>query len=233
VADFIHSIQIMVWKVPDFSPNAVSDPAVYLSPLFAAAYASRDQLPPLNKLKQLYAKCNRRRIHLIFIYRHSKAVSKDHDGGHIRESLAIVTHINACGVDEVVSISIICGRNIKGCFVPSFANDIKVELNLVAQFIAAARRSSESVGGVLSQASRASEFTIRIKSHIIGAVVEGVRPVLVSIGTHAMSHNWDRFSLLFRQLESTYGQIDIWLRMSADEAFGGRRGISPPILLTM
>lgn len=231
VSGSIYSRQAVAWKMTELPSNVASpDPDTCLFPSLVAAYhASPDQLPPLDELKQLYVKCKRRkrrRVHLIFIFRHSRGASRDHEQQHMREALAIALSIKARGTDEVVSIYIICARNVKGCWVPSFANDMETELAFVAQSIVAARRSSKSIGRLVEETSLAAEFTLRIKSHIIGAVVEGVCPFLVSMGTNAISHHWGRFSLLFQQLEATYGPIDIWLRISKEEALSSRKEVN-------
>ena len=158
-----------------------SDP--HLFPPISPSYASQDRLPPLRKLKQLYATTQRRKVHLIFVFRHSRGSSatKDHGQQHLRDASAMACHVNNSGIADVATISVICARNLKGCFLPSFSNDMETELNFAAQSVVAARRSSKSLGSLLSEASRAAEFTMRIKSHIISAVMEELRPVLVSM----------------------------------------------------
>lgn len=149
VSGSILSRQVVAWKVIEIPSHAapLPDPNMCLFPSLAAAYHddSPDQLPPLDELKQLYLKRTHRKIHLIFIFRHSRGATKDHEQTHMREALATASYINASGTVEVVSFSMICARNLRGCWIPSFANDIETELAFVAQSIVAARRSSKVV----------------------------------------------------------------------------------------
>ncbi|KAH0294161.1 hypothetical protein M436DRAFT_81936 [Aureobasidium namibiae CBS 147.97] len=128
-AGSIHSVQIQAWKFTELPSNETSDPAAHLFPPIAPAYASRSQLPSPQLLKQLYAATTqRRKVHLTFIFRHSQSATKLHDQDHVREALALASHINGRGSVTVVSVSVIYGKYIKGCFAPSFGNDMETEL---------------------------------------------------------------------------------------------------------
>lgn len=225
-AGSIHSVQIQAWKITNLSPNVTSDPVAHLFPPIAPTYASRSRLPSRQILKQLHTTTQRRNVHLIFVFRYSRTAAKDHDQDHVREALAMASHINGRGIVNAVNVSVVCGRNIKGCFVPSFANHMDTELEFAAQPIVAARRSVDSLRRLVGGASRAAELTLTIKAHIINVAKEGPCPVIVSMGTNAISHHWGHFSLLHQQLEAEYGPINIWLRLSSEEAFGAREEVN-------
>ena len=61
-----------------------------------------------------------------------------------------------------------------------------------------------------------------LKAHIIQATMEGLHPVVVSMGTNALSHKWARFSLFQKQFQDTYGSLSSWLRITLSEGTGVR-----------
>ena len=99
------------------------------------------------------------------------------------------SRIHETGVADVMSISAVCGIHIQGFSVPSFGHDLETERRLIGPSLISSRRSEASVREFTSMTSRAAEFTIRIKSQIIRAIMEGRCPILVCMGTNAMSHN--------------------------------------------
>jgi hypothetical protein len=88
-----------------------------------------------------------------------------------------------------------------------------------------------NLNGIIFEAHRASEFTLRIKSQIIRSVMEGCCPVVVSMGTNALSHNWGRFSLFQREFEAAYRPLSIFIRISVSEAKGPQEETSRVICL--
>jgi hypothetical protein len=78
----------------------------------------------------------------------------------------------------------------------------------------------------MQQASRDAEFTMRTKTQKVDAIMKGRRPVLISMGANALSHNWERFSLFNGLFEDGYGSLDMWLRLSPEEARGQRSEVS-------
>jgi len=204
----IYSSRVLAWKIPNFVPNAmVRDPSMYLFPYISGvSIGSRSQagLPSQERLKEMYSIATKSETtHLIFVFRHSGRAPKDHQLKHMRDAMVTASRIHSSGTAKVASISIICGKTIQGCFVPSFGHDIDTEVRLASQSVVSARRDAESMSHFLSRAARASEFTIRIKSRMIDAIVAGHCPVIVSMGTNALSHSWDKSFLFHREFEDT------------------------------
>jgi hypothetical protein len=52
--------------------------------------------------------------------------------------------------------------------------------------------------------------------------MNGYRPVVISMGTNAISHNWSGLHLLHKELRHAYGDIDMWTRITFSEGRDGR-----------
>jgi len=223
----IYSSRVLAWKIPNFVPNAmVRDPSMYLFPSISGASTGlhpQAGLPSQERLEEMYSiAAKSETTHLIFVFRHGGIPSKNHELKHVREVMATVSRTHSSGIAKIASISIICGKWIQGCFVPSFDHDIDTEVRPASKLVVSARRPAKSITEFLSRAVRASEFTIRIKSRMIDAIVAGHCPVVVSMDSSVLSHNWDRFSLLCEEFEDTEAPLFIWLRLSDNEAWGIR-----------
>jgi hypothetical protein len=144
----------------------------------------------------------------------------------MRDAIRTASYLHNAGIVDVASISVICGWHLQGCFLPSFGHDLEKERRLASLSMVPACRTIDTLYAYLSEAHRAAEFTIRIKSQIIRAIMEGCCPVVVSMGTNAMSHNWSRFSLFHHEFEATYGPLNIWIHITASEGMGSRQETS-------
>ena len=207
----------------------VTDIAALLSPSAFGTSSSVSTLgqehPLPSVLKRLYTETTTH-AHLIFIFRHSSDAANHYDREHVSDALQTASHIHTSGIAKVASMSMICARQMKGCFLPSFAHEVETELELVENSLVPGSRSASSLAGLMQQASRAAEFTMRIKTQIVDAIMKGRRPVLISMGANALSHNWERFSLFHGLFEDAYGSLDMWLRLSPEEARGQRSEVS-------
>lgn len=56
-------------------------------------------------------------------------------------------------------------------------------------------------------------MTLKIRSAVVQAILDGKQPVLVTIGSHAFSSNFNRLSLWCRLLSRSYGDIKIVVRL--------------------
>ncbi|KAH0359095.1 hypothetical protein KCU65_g10127, partial [Aureobasidium melanogenum] len=56
------------------------------------------------------------------------------------------------------------------------------------------------------------------KSQIIYSIMQGLCPVLVPMSVNAMSQHWERLCLYTYQFNIEYGPLNVWLRISQEEA---------------
>jgi hypothetical protein len=63
-----------------------------------------------------------RRLHLIFVYRHSEGHGKCHVEEHFADALDMVASLPLDG-DVVDTISIVCGSKVRGRHIPSCAHE--------------------------------------------------------------------------------------------------------------
>jgi hypothetical protein len=209
VAGSVRSAGILAWKIPAFTPGMTEgNPKTLLSPSLSDPQPTDNvchQPPPTSTLKEMYnSTIKQNKVHLIFVYRHSGEATEDHEHEHIHDAIKTASDDHASGIANVVSISAVCGRNVKGPFSPSFSHDLETELELICQSVECTRRSTQQLKAFLFEGDRAAEPSTRIKAQIIRAVMEGCRPVVVSIGTNAMSHDWCRLSLFLQEYGPQY-----------------------------
>jgi hypothetical protein len=134
--------------------------------------------------------------------------------------------VHNAGIADIASIAVLYDSGIQGCFLPSFGHDLETECTLASSSLVPSRRCKPTLWEPKSETTRAAEFTARIKKQIIRAIMEGCCPIVVSMGVNAMTHNWARVSLFHREFEATYGPLNMWLHISAEEDSGSRQETS-------
>lgn len=183
VAGCAHHINVTLWKIPSFTANMrVNNPTAYLLPSVTGtssiAHSQQFEAPLPHVLRRLYPamedQCD---VQLITIFRHSQIATKDHDRDHMSEATRAASQIHRSGIARVAGVSIVCAGNVKGCFVPSFANHLDTEVGLAARSLTTGSRNPITLRELGHEADRASEITLRVKSQIIGAIMEKRRPV--------------------------------------------------------
>jgi len=215
VAGCTHHNSVTLWKLPSFTANMrVNNPTAYLSPSVTGtssiAHGQQFEPPLPHVLRRLYSAMeDQGDVQLITIFRHSQIATKDHDRDHMSETIRAASQIHRSVIACVAGVSIVCARDVKGCFVPSFANHLDTVVGLAAHSLTTGSRNLIASRELGHEAERASEFTLQVKSQIVGAIMEGRRPVLISMGAHAFSRNWDRFSLSPQHHEAAYGPLSI------------------------
>jgi hypothetical protein len=226
VAGSINYLTIMGWCMIPFTPNTpIDNAASFLSPLiYGIAPAEQERDPPSSKvLRKRYAHASTQTgVHLIFVYRHSREAPDDHERDHMFDMMQTASYIHNSQTANVVSVAVVCGRGIKGCFLPSFSYNTETEVDLASQSFAPGPRQATTLRDLMHQSTTAAEFTLRIKGQIIHSTMNGYRPVIVSMGTNAMSHNWTRLHLFHKELRDAYGDIDMWMRITFSEGRGDR-----------
>jgi hypothetical protein len=121
------------------------------------------------------------------------------------------SHIHSSRIADVASISVLCARDMKGCFLPSFCHDIGTETKLVVPSVESNRRITARLKELLSQGDRAAEPTIRIKIQIVRAIMEGCRPFMVSMRSNVVSSQLGSLSLFFHEFHAMYESFHLIL----------------------
>jgi hypothetical protein len=110
------------------------------------------------------------------------------------------SYIHNSKTANVVSVAVVCGRGIKGCLLPSFSHDMDIKLDLATQSFAPGLCQVITLADLIYQATNAAEFTLRIRGQKIHSIMNGHRPVVVSMGTNVISHKWSRLHLFRKEL---------------------------------
>jgi hypothetical protein len=63
-----------------------------------------------------------------------------------------------------------------------------------------------------------------IANQLLRAHMRGLRPLLISVGQNAFSHNWSRFSLFMQLYTRIYGPLDFVVLIPKVEVVNGRTG---------
>ena len=151
--------------------------------------------------------------HLVFVFRSSHhKPSGDFLEVLKADSIRLSQKIHRLGVAHVSSMGLVYGSKIRGCFLPSFAEDTAAEMQIMRGIMRSITHASSWVSAAFWQ-------TTRIKEKITYAHLLGLQPVIVSMGINAICHNWERLHRFTQQeYEERYGVLDIWISipMSAD-----------------
>lgn len=151
--------------------------------------------------------------HFIFIFRESSD-ARPHDGS-VEFFRADVTQTakykQLSGLAQVRSYGLVGSEQVRGSMIPSFADDIETEMAL-------SRGMKFSIEDLPTKVKRTFATTVRVKQQIAYAHLKGRRPILVSMGINAMSHNWARLYQFALECNSHHGPIDLWISMPAKPA---------------
>lgn len=175
------------------------------------------RLPPLDTLKEIYTDVisKSKQVHLIFVFRHSDwSTSANHPDKHFADALQLASDLCLSGQADVDSMSIICGRNVQGCYTSSFAHDMTTEAHLAAPSLVPARRTSSQLHETINAGGFALDFALRIKSRIIHTIMQGLRSVVVSIGANCGLPQPEQIFFVDAGFDGTYGPLGVCLRIS-------------------
>jgi len=118
----------------------------------------------------------------------------------------------------VSSCAIVASYTTRSRTVPSFAADMATKM----RFLREDRPFHEenftgTVGSIPNLCYNAARTTLNITNQLLNAKMHGQRPLLVSMGTNALSSNWGRFAAWIIRYHDQYGVLDILVRITSDE----------------
>ncbi|KAH0016132.1 hypothetical protein KCU78_g7955, partial [Aureobasidium melanogenum] len=207
---------VVLLTIPNFAPHMViPDPYKNLTPsTFGPARPSI--IPTRAKLRRTCtAAIAQPKIHLNFIERHDEDAYKYHFESHLNSAILTATELHLSGRASVQSITVVCSEHLPSCFLPSFAHDLDVECQLVSRCLAGGQRSASTLEKTQTQPWR-QPFGSSPRSSI--QIMQGLCPVLVAMGVNAMYQDWERLCLYMYKFNIEYGPLDVWLRISQEEA---------------
>ena len=135
---------------------------------------------------------------------------------HIATSRCMAEEIQRTGRADIQSIAVIGGQRIKGTLVPSFAANQRIETEqLYARYKAGEYFRNTQREAVLNIV-HANRATDDYTNQLLRAHMKDLRPVLVSMGQNAISHNYSRFSLFMELYTEIYGPLDVVILVPKD-----------------
>jgi hypothetical protein len=152
-------------------------------------------------------------VHGIFVYRQSSDCVDFHNT--YATKLICTAARSAIGLQEILqvefqSLAVVSAQNCKGRIMPLFASDPATKMRLAAE-------SNQFVGPVTAHAHKsllnhcriAARATHNITNQLLFAKINGLIPILVSMGTNGISSNWLRLSHFVCTFHMQYGHLDV------------------------
>ena len=124
--------------------------------------------------------------------------------------------IQRTGRADVQSIAVVGGQRIKGTLVPCFAANQRIETEQLCARYKAGEYFKNTQWDAVLNIVHANRATDDYTNQLLRAHMKDLRPVLVSMGQNAISHNYSRFSVFMELYTEIYGPLDVVILVPKD-----------------